>query len=410
MNPAAISSATYVIRLARAAVTLAPLAVLSAGWTVHLALPDSHGGTRAALPVGVIGQAPLEAPLDLPASATRPATMGHTRLASVHGPTPIPAQAVAGYQRAEAVLAGADPGCHLPWTLLAAIGRVESDHGRRDGGSLDANGMATPALVGPALDGAGGVDAVPDTDGGELDGDVRWDRAVGPLQFLPTTWATVGVDADGDGRRSPQDIDDAAVGAAVHLCSDDQDLATGAGLHRAVLRYNHDPAYVEVVLRLHASYAAAPASLTGGIANRLGVGTLISAAPARPGAAGAVRPPRGAGGPPAAPVQPAPPTASAVASQAAAAQADAPAGAATPSPTSQVTAETGCPAPVDAGTGPAAEPTTGPTAAATSGPSPSPTASPSAEATSGPSASPAPTSTGDAPAPTGTAAPHNATC
>ena len=42
----------------------------------------------------------------------------------------IPAAALTAYQRTEAVLAQADPACHLPWELVAAIGRVESDHGR----------------------------------------------------------------------------------------------------------------------------------------------------------------------------------------------------------------------------------------------------------------------------------------
>lgn len=386
-----ISTATSVVRV-RAAATLVPLAVLSAGWTVHLALPAPGVAAVPSLPTGSAAQAPFfDEPLDLPASATRPLTKARALLAAGRGPSPVPAQAVAGYQRAEAVMAAADPGCHLPWTLLAAIGRIESDHGRNGGGSLDANGMVSPALLGPALDGSGGVAAVPDTDEGELDGDLRWDRPVGPLQFLPTTWATVGVDADGDGRRSPQDIDDASVGAAVHLCSGDEDLATGPGMDSAVLRYNHDPAYVEAVVGLHASYAAADAraTLAAASAAQLGTGTLVAAGPVRPGPAGAVRPPRAPGpatagqpGSPAAPSEPAETSASA------GTRPEVPAGAAgTPTDDAATAPQvTGCPAPAELGAEPTGTPTADPTTAPTSGPTtePTPGTTPSPE----PSASP----------------------
>ena len=52
------------------------------------------------------------------------------------------------------------------------------------------------------------------------------------MQFIPSTWAVVGVDADGDGERNPQDIDDAALAAAVYLCSGNEDLSTDAGRAR----------------------------------------------------------------------------------------------------------------------------------------------------------------------------------
>ena len=90
---------------------------------------------------------------------------------------------------------------------------------------------------------------------GMYDGDAKWDRAVGPMQFIPSTWRVVGVDADGDGRRDPQDIDDAALGAAVYLCSGDGELGTSAGRKAALLRYNHSRDYVRLVLSLFRAYA-----------------------------------------------------------------------------------------------------------------------------------------------------------
>jgi hypothetical protein len=74
------------------------------------------------------------------------------------------------------------------------------------------------------------------------------------MQFLPSTWSVVGVDADGDGVRNPQDIDDAALGTAVYLCSGSDDLGTDAGRHAAVYRYNHSPSYVDMVLAIRDAY------------------------------------------------------------------------------------------------------------------------------------------------------------
>ena len=45
------------------------------------------------------------------------------------------------------------------------------------------------------------------------------------MQFIPSTWPVVRVDADGDGKRNPQDIDDAALATAVYLCSGKDDLS-----------------------------------------------------------------------------------------------------------------------------------------------------------------------------------------
>ena len=86
-----------------------------------------------------------------------------------------------------------------------------------------------PGIYGIPLNGSNKTAEILDTDAGQYDNDTTYDRAVGPMQFIPSTWSVVGVDADGDGVRNPQDIDDAALGTAVYLCSGSDDLATDAG-------------------------------------------------------------------------------------------------------------------------------------------------------------------------------------
>jgi membrane-bound lytic murein transglycosylase B len=168
----------------------------------------------------------------------------------------IPAVSLAAYQRAESIVASADAACRLPWQLIAAVARIESDHGRFDGAKVDARGISRPSIIGPALDGRNGTALIRDTDGGLLDGDGDLDRAVGPLQFIPTTWSVVGVDGDNDGIRNPQDVDDAALGAAVYLCSGGEDLRVRSELRAAVYRYNHSTAYVDTVLAVMDDYLA----------------------------------------------------------------------------------------------------------------------------------------------------------
>jgi membrane-bound lytic murein transglycosylase B len=166
----------------------------------------------------------------------------------------IPAVALEAYQRAAATLAVSDPACHLPWQLVAAIGRVESDDGRFGGSALLANGYGTRPIYGIPLDGRGGVALVRDTDGGKLDGDPNFDRAVGPMQFIPSTWAVYGVDGNDDGKKDPNNIFDAALAAADYLCAGGGDMANPAQEAAAVLRYNDAEEYVRVVLALAASY------------------------------------------------------------------------------------------------------------------------------------------------------------
>jgi membrane-bound lytic murein transglycosylase B len=159
----------------------------------------------------------------------------------------VPSAALRAYKNAARTIDAQQPGCHLPWTLLAGIGRVESDHGRYGGSVLGSDGVPRPAIVGIALDGEGPVAAVPDTDNGRFDGDTVWDRAVGPMQFIPSTWRTAGRDGDGDGIASPNDIDDAALAAAAYLCHGGRDLSTVAGTRTAIFSYNPSNYYVALV-------------------------------------------------------------------------------------------------------------------------------------------------------------------
>ena len=126
-------------------------------------------------------------------------------------------------------MASRDPGCRLNWSLLAGIGRVESNHGRYGGAQIGQDGTVRPADLGPRLDGTGGVGVVRDTDHGRYDGDPLYDRAVGPMQFIPGTWRGYGADGNGDGVADPQNLDDAALAAARYLCAGGGDLSTQLG-------------------------------------------------------------------------------------------------------------------------------------------------------------------------------------
>ncbi|MDN0200710.1 lytic murein transglycosylase [Streptomyces sp. S.PNR 29] len=156
----------------------------------------------------------------------------------------LPASVFAAYRHAEAELARTAPGCHLRWQLLAAIGQVES--GQAGGGRVTADGTTRTPILGPRLDG-GAFALIRDTDGGAYDGDAVYDRAVGPMQFIPSTWARWGADGNGDGRLDPGNVFDAALAAGRYLCAGGRDLSDSAELDRAILGYNQSSAYLRTV-------------------------------------------------------------------------------------------------------------------------------------------------------------------
>ncbi|WP_181690411.1 lytic transglycosylase domain-containing protein [Streptomyces sp. NBRC 110611] len=169
--------------------------------------------------------------------------------------TGIPATALDAYKKAAQAVADSRPGCHLPWELVAGIGRVESVHA--SGHGLRADGTTATPIRGPRLDGRGFA-LIRDTDGGRWDDDTEFDRAVGPTQFIPSTWQTWGADGNGDGIKDPNNFYDAALGTARYLCAGDRDLRRGADLDRAILSYNNSRAYVNAVLEWMRTYQGNP--------------------------------------------------------------------------------------------------------------------------------------------------------
>lgn len=164
--------------------------------------------------------------------------------------------ALDAYHRAARTLAEEAPTCGLQWWALAGISRVEGRHGTYGGASLDARGDPTRRIVGIQLNGSNQTQVVPDTDGGVLDGDPVFDRAVGPMQFIPGTWRRFASDGNGDGVASPFNLYDATLAAARYLCRASHGLTHDDGLRRAFLAYNQSLAYAESVLGWARRYEA----------------------------------------------------------------------------------------------------------------------------------------------------------
>jgi membrane-bound lytic murein transglycosylase B len=246
------------------ATALVPLALLSGAWTTSLTLTSTASADSAQTGTGKLpdGTSIPDKAIKAPASVSNPGEIApgvprgsESKAVSGASANGIPAAALSAYQRAAQVIDAADKTCNIQWPLIAAIGRVESNHGRYGGNTLDANGVSRPGIYGIPLNGKNGTQKIADTDAGQYDHDKTTDRAVGPMQFIPSTWAVIGVDGDGDGKRNPQDIDDASLATAVYLCSGNEDLSKTAGQRSAVYRYNHSNDYVNLVLSIMKAYS-----------------------------------------------------------------------------------------------------------------------------------------------------------
>ena len=151
-----------------------------------------------------------------PAQAA-PAATGLTGTPTGLAISGIPADYLAWYMAAAKTCPG------LPWSVLAGIGEVESDHGR-----------STLPGIRSGANSAG---------------------AEGPMQFEPATFSQFAVNADPGQPLSPYDPADAIYTAAAMLCASGARGGSPAGLQNAVFAYNHAQWYVSEVMAWAAKYA-----------------------------------------------------------------------------------------------------------------------------------------------------------
>ena len=200
---------------------------------------ESSTATLAALDAALPG-------LEQAVPDARSAVVSARRSARIPG-LAISVTALDAYLNAADLLAGARPSCNARWWMIAGVARVESWHGTYGGRSLRADGRPSTPIIGIALDGRPGVRVIWDTDGGRYDGDTTYDRAVGPMQFIPETWRRLGRDGNGDGAADPQNIYDAAYSTGRYLCALGGDLSSTGNLRAAYFGYNNSTEYVDHV-------------------------------------------------------------------------------------------------------------------------------------------------------------------
>ncbi|GAB2915995.1 hypothetical protein GCM10027047_12250 [Rhodococcus aerolatus] len=270
------------------------------GGEVMAAVAAAAPATPASLPA-----APAAVPVLAPHPTAAPGAVvpPGALLELPSGPLGIPGAVLVAYRKVADELAASTTGCHMTWNLLAGIGRIESGHA--SGGRVDAAGTTLGPILGPVLDGANpGDGVVRDTDGGRLDGNTSYDRAVGPMQFIPGTWAVYGADGNGDGVVDPNNVYDASLGAGRYLCSGGLDVADPAQARTAVYRYNNSDAYVSNVLAWSAAYARGVEPTASELGPVPAPATAAAPAPSvAPASAPTVNPTPPTGAPPAAPTQ-----------------------------------------------------------------------------------------------------------
>ncbi|MFD7165510.1 lytic transglycosylase domain-containing protein [Streptomyces violascens] len=296
-----------------AALAVAALSASQAPGVVHASTPTDQAASDVTPPptpdAPASGNSPYYTDLPPLTSPTPPpnASTGTLPIGDQQG---IPATVLDAYKKAEAALATDRPNCHLPWQLLGGIGKVESGHA--NGGRVDANGTTLTPILGPVLNGAGFAN-ITDTDGGAYDGDKVHDRAVGPMQFIPSTWASSGRDGNGDGVKDPNNVYDAALAAGFYLCGNGRDLAVKADLDKAILSYNQSQEYLTTVTTWFDFYRRGTHEVpdgTGSVPSRRSDQGTLKQPPVTPKAPPSKKPsPKPTPTPPAPPVKPpVPPT------------------------------------------------------------------------------------------------------
>lgn len=241
--------------LSAAAVAAMPVTSMTSPTATPTTTPTTKAGPANAGPTAgpTVGPTAVRTPVS-PIAPAHPIVDG-SWVTTIAARTGIPARAVMAYANTQLAIDATEPRCHITWTMLAGIGAVESSHGRSGGSTLMADGTTSRLILGPALDGTHGNVAIPATAAGiRLDGDVRWDHAVGPMQFIPSTWTHWGASAD-NVVPNPSDIDDAAFTAARYLCAAGGDLSTPQGWHAAVSAYNAPAVYEAHVTSWANTYA-----------------------------------------------------------------------------------------------------------------------------------------------------------
>ncbi|SEA97330.1 MULTISPECIES: lytic murein transglycosylase [unclassified Mycobacterium] len=214
----------------------------TAGVTPLAAVTPTTPGprNRAGMTVVASDQVPRALHMD-PTTALSPPPAS---LVMAPGGLRIPPVVLNAYRTAEKIMATNAPGCGISWNLLAGIGRIESGHA--NSGATDARGTALTPILGPVLDGtlAGNEVIVQSISAGR----VTYARALGPMQFLPGTWARYASDAIGDGKPDVQNVYDASLAAARYLCSGGLNLRDPSQVLTAILRYNNSMPYAQNVL------------------------------------------------------------------------------------------------------------------------------------------------------------------
>ncbi len=246
-SPAGIAKTTAAVSAKRVgvrAVNKAAVGVVSSSGAVVPAVVVAAlvGVFVVVLGAGLVAWAGATSPNPLALEAA------HTQAVASTGD--IPLVVYSAYVNAASQAPTIQAGCVLRPAVIAGIGYVESGHGTSGGAVVDSHGDVAPPIIGVALDGSNGTASITDTDGGVWDSDTVWDRAVGPMQFIPASWEAFGRDANNDGTNDPHNIFDAALGAVGLLCrASPVDMNASADqLRNALFSYNHSSGYVDDVM------------------------------------------------------------------------------------------------------------------------------------------------------------------